>query len=111
MIDQDIKTYIKKDGQFVELEFNRDNLAWWQILNSVKIAFSKVKEPLPEFVVYEEVGHAYLFILIMPQQHKLEEVDAWLYHKTAIEQELKFQAEANNPSDDPDLAPVKFYLL
>lgn len=111
MVDQDIKTYIRKDGQFVELEFNRENLAWWQILNSVKIAFDKEKEPLPEFVIFEETRIGYLFVLIMPQHHKLEEADVWLYRKTGIEQELKFQAEANNPTDDPDLAPVKFYLL
>ena len=111
MIDTDIKTYLKKDGKIEVMNFDRAHLAWWQILNSVKIAFDKAGEPFPEFVLFEEMNIGILFVMIMPKTHGLEDADEWLYRKIAIEQELKFQAQANNPELEPELAPVKFYLL
>ena len=94
-----------------EIDFNRDTLLYEQILTTIKCAFKKANEAMPEYVIFNTELPYRLRVFIKPLEHTARMASEWWIRKLIIKEELEAASECNNPNDEPENAPVKFYLI
>ena len=94
-----------------ELEINCDTLQFEQILTTIKCAFMKANEAMPDYVIFNTEVPYRLRVFIKPLEHTARMASEWWVRKLIIKEELEAASQCNNPNDEPEDAPVKFYFI
>lgn len=106
----DIKCIYKKGAQHTTLDMSKaDNRNYRDLLIAVVIAFERVKEKAPKFVVFNDTLPDALRVLVFRADVNEEDLDMEWFRLTAIQKDLDEQAKANAREDEEPW--VKFEVL
>lgn len=95
--------YYLKDqetGIWKYIDFNKDNMWWFQLDGSIRFAFMKYNIELPKYVMIVEYSHfSYIKIVRYPIE-TIHSAAKWEDKYALIMDELKRQAEANSTTEE-----------